>query len=102
MKTVGALLIVAVLLAGCGQSGSTKAIEAKFSKLDYDMATIETGSTQQDYLARLTQQYIALTREYADELGDKEVKRRLNEKALELDDYCLPCAATVDHEAAKY
>jgi hypothetical protein len=102
MSIVGLLLLAAVLLVGCGQDTSVKAMNAKFAKVDYDMATIETGATPHEHLARLTRQYIALTREYGDQLGTEEVKRRLAEKARELAPYCLPCTATLDNERKKY
>jgi hypothetical protein len=102
MKTAGVPLIAAVLLAGCGQSGSTKAMNAKFEKLDYEMATIEEGETPYEHLARLTRRYIGLVREYDDQLGADEAERRLAEKAAELAPYCLPCTATLDDERKKY
>ena len=102
MKLAGVLLVAAVLLVGCGQAASEDAIKAKFAKVDYDMATIEEGKTTGEHLVRLTRRYIALTREYADELGDDEVRRRLEDKAFELGPYCLPCVTMVDLEAQKY
>jgi hypothetical protein len=102
MRIAGVLLLAAVLLVGCGTSASVETMNAKFDKLDYEMATIETGATPHEHLARLTRQYIALTREYGDQLGTDEVKRRLAEKARELAPYCLPCTATLDNERKKY
>jgi hypothetical protein len=51
---------------------------------------------------RLTRRYIALIREYADDLGDDEVRKRMEDKAFELSPYCLPCVTMVDLEAQKY
>ena len=102
MKTAGVLLLGAVLLAGCGTAASTNAMDAKFDKVDYEMASIEEGETTGEHLERLTRQYVALIREYADELGDDEVKKRLEDKAFELGPYCLPCVTIVDLEAQKY
>ena len=60
MKIAGVLLLAAVLLAGCGASVSTKAMDAKFAKVDYDMASVEDGKTPGEHLEKLTRQYIAL------------------------------------------
>ena len=45
LKLAGVLLLAAVLLVGCGQDASQDAMNAKFAKVDYDMATIEEGKT---------------------------------------------------------
>jgi hypothetical protein len=102
MKLAGVVLLAALLLVGCGQSGSSKAMDAKFAKLDYEMATIEEGKTPQGHLERLTQKYIRLVHEYEDQLGTDEVRRRLAEKASELAPYCLTCTSTLDEERKKY
>jgi hypothetical protein len=102
VKTAAVLLFVAVLLVGCGTSASEKAMKSKFTKLDYEMATVETGATPHEYLAKLTRQYIMLVREYADQLGTDEAERRLTEKADELAPYCLACSAAVDEERKRY
>jgi low affinity Fe/Cu permease len=102
MKIAGVLLLAAVLLVGCGQSVSEDAMDAKFAKLDYDMATIEEGKTPGVHLERLTRQYIALIHEYEDQLGTDEVRRRLAEKATELSPYCLSCTTMLDDERKKY
>jgi outer membrane murein-binding lipoprotein Lpp len=101
---VGPLLLATLLVAGCGDTGATKAMDAKFQKLDYEMANLETvNSAYNDReFARETQKYIALVREYADQLGRAEARRRLKEKGDELSGYCLPCVATLETEALKY
>jgi hypothetical protein len=104
MRRTAGLLLVAILLAGCGnQSAPEESMNAKFDKLDYTMANWETAAAPYDtHLAKATQQYIALVREYADQLGPDEAKRRLVEKGDEVEPYCLPCKATLYDEARKY
>jgi hypothetical protein len=101
-KGVAAGLVAAVLLAGCGQSGSTKAMNDKFQTVDYKMSTLEVGVVpSRELLANLTRKYISLIHEYADALGAAEVRRRLVEKETELESYCLPCSGLVTDELAK-
>jgi hypothetical protein len=105
-RGVGALL-VAILLAGCGnQSASENRMDAKFDQLDYTMVTrYETSAAWYNgyrYFAKVVQKYIALVREYADQLGPDEAKRRLVEKGDEVGPYCPPCAGTLYDEARKY
>jgi hypothetical protein len=104
--TVVVLLLAAVFPVACGDNRSSdrKAMEVKFQKIDYEMATLETSTAayNQTYLAKATQQYIALLREYADQLGPDEVKRRLVEKGDEVGPYCPPCMAMLDDEAKTY
>ena len=106
MKSACGLLLAAVVLAGCGGAEPTaaeKRMKMRFDKLDYTMGNVEIGAPPfQENLMRLTRRYIALTREYADELGDDEVRRRLEDKSFELGPYCLPCVTVVDAEAEKY
>ena len=102
MKFAGVLLFAAVLLVGCGQDVSGDAMNAKFAKVDYDMASIEEGKTPQVHLERLTRQYITLIHEYEDQLGTDEVRRRLAQKAEELAPYCLSCTTTLDDERKKH
>jgi PBP1b-binding outer membrane lipoprotein LpoB len=104
MRRAAGLLLLAILLAGCGQSNDQRSMNHKFQKLDYEIATLETvtSSFNAQNFARLTRRYIALTREYADQLGTAEVKRRLVDKADELDSYCLPCTGALYDEAGKY
>jgi hypothetical protein len=106
MKRGVGLLLVAVVLAGCGGDEPTaaeKRMNLRFDTLDYTMGNVEISAPPyQDNLMRLTRRYINLTREYADELGDDEVKKRLEDKAFELSPYCLPCVTMLDREAARY
>ena len=102
MKLAGVLLLAAVLLVGCGQDVSEGAMNAKFAKVDYDMASVEDGKTPHVHLERLTRQYITLIHEYDDQLGTAEVRRRLAQKATELSSYCLSCTTALDEERKKY
>ena len=106
MKRACGLLLAAIFLAGCGGDGQTaaeKRMQIRFDRLDYEMGNIEISAPPyQENLERLTKRYIALIREYEDMLGRDEIRKRLEEKALELDDYCLPCSGAMDAERAKY
>ncbi len=103
--TLGVLLLAVALVVACGdnRSADRKAMDAKFQRMDYKMVSLETGAAPyNNYLEQATQQYIALIREYADQLGPDEVKRRLVSKGDELGPYCLPCEATLVDEAKRY
>jgi hypothetical protein len=106
MKRVCGLLLAVTFLAGCGSDEPTaaeKRMQLKFDRLDYEMGNVEISAPPyQENLQRLTTKYIALIHQYEDELGTDEVKKRLEDKALELDDYCLPCSGAMDAERAKY
>jgi outer membrane murein-binding lipoprotein Lpp len=101
---VGVLVLAALLVAGCGDTGSTSAMDAKFQKIDFEMPSLETVNSAYDVPAfvRETHRYVALIRAYAGQLGHAEARRRLMEKGDELSSYCLPCVATLDSEALKY
>jgi hypothetical protein len=103
---VGVLLLAAVVLAGCGdnRSATAKAMEVKFEQIDYQMSILETATSSYNrpHFEKATEQYIALVRQYADQLGPAEAKRRLSEKGDELGSYCLPCTATLRDEASRY
>ena len=103
MTRVAGLLLVVLLLAGCGQSDTT-AMNHKFQKLDFQISTMETinSAYNQQHFAELTQKYIALVHHYADQLGRDEAKRRLVELGDELDTYCLPCTGVLYIEARKF
>jgi len=107
MKPACGLLAAAFVLAGCGGGTEPTAAERRmtlrFDRLDYRMGNVENSAPPyQETLERLTRQYIALVHEYEDELGEDEIKKRLQQKSEELDDYCLPCATIVEDERARY
>ena len=100
------VLLAVFLLAGCGgdePTAAVKGMEARFAEVDSTMGNVMISAPPyQENLIILTRRYIALIREYDDELGDEEVKKRLEDKAFELGPYCLPCVTALDLEAAKY
>ena len=91
MKIACGLLLVAVLLVGCGTPTTEKAMSAKFNKVDYEIASIQEGKgeTTVEALEKLTRQYIGLVHEYEDELGADGARKRLEDKAFALSSYCL-------------
>jgi hypothetical protein len=106
MKRACGLLLAVIVLAGCGSDEPTaaeKRMNVRFDRVDYEMGNVEISAPPyQENLEQLTRRYIALIHEYQDELGADEIKKRLEQKSDELDDYCLPCASTVDQERARY
>jgi len=102
MTRIAGLILVVLLLTGCGQGDST-AMNHKFEQLDFKLASLETINSQfnQQHFAELTQRYIALVHRYEDELGKEEARRRLVELGDELDAYCLPCTGVLYVEARK-
>jgi hypothetical protein len=53
-------------------------------------------------MERYTNDYIGLTRKYADDLGDAEVKKRLTNEVAQIQPWCLPCGVLLYRERAKY
>jgi hypothetical protein len=103
MIVVVLVLATAPLVAGCG-AGGTASMDEKFQKLEYEIANLETVNSSynmRDFL-RETQKYIALVRQYADQLGPAEARKRLMQEGDELSTYCLPCQAALSSEALKY
>ena len=103
MTRVAGVLLVVLLLAGCGQTDTT-AMNHKFERLEYQISTLETinSSFNDQHFAKLTQKYIALVHQYAGQLGREEARRRLVELGDELDSYCLPCTGVLYVEARKF
>jgi PBP1b-binding outer membrane lipoprotein LpoB len=103
MTRLAGLLLVVLLLAGCGQ-GDTTAMNHKFQRLDFQISTLETINSMynQQHFAQLTQKYIALVHQYQDQLGKGESKRRLVQLGDELSSYCLPCTGVLYLEARKF
>jgi len=103
MTRITGLVLVVLLLAGCGQ-GDTTAMNQKFERLDFQISTLETINSQynQQHFAQLTHRYIALVHQYADLLGPKEARQRLTEASDGIAPYCLPCAGVLTEEAKKF
>jgi len=103
LTRVAGLLLVVLVLAGCGQKDTT-AMNHKFEKLDFQISTLETinSSFNQQHFAVLTQKYIALVHEYEGTLGKDEARQRLVQLGDELDSYCLPCTGVLYIEAKKF
>jgi len=102
--------LIAVLAAGCGEkrhhqtAAERVKMENEFSKVALAIAghTITTGPADETVMERLTNEYIALTRKYADDLGDAEVKSRLTNEVAQVQPWCLSCGVTLLRERAKY
>ena len=102
---IGVLLLASLLLAGCdNRSADRKAMDTKFEKLDFEISTLETATATYNlpHFEKATERYIALVRQYAGLLGNKEAKRRLQQEADGIGPYCLPCAGVLTGEASKY
>lgn len=104
------LLVIAFLAASCGEKRhhQTAAERAKMENefgqamVNFGEATKGSGPADETLMAHLTNQYIALTRKYADDLGDAEVKQRLSDALPQVQPWCLPCGVTLLRERAKY
>src|SRR6059058_6195445 len=99
MRRLAPLLLIALVAAGCGekrhkQTAAERAkMENEFSQVAMTIAngTITTGPADEQAMEQFTNEYIALTRKYADDLGDAEVKKRLTDEVAQVQPWCLPC-----------
>jgi hypothetical protein len=104
MKRLSPIMLVALLAAGCGGHEQSKAdraaMNAEFAKIDFRIAqwTMGPGYAYQNDLEQLTRRYVAATRKYHDDFGDKEVKRRLTNEARQLAPWCLQCVDILRRE----
>lgn len=75
-------------------------MDAEFTRIDYAMSNSTLGAppANEENLERLTLQYVEATRKYGDDLGEREVERRLRTKAEELQPWCLRCVEILDQE----
>jgi hypothetical protein len=104
------LLVIAALAAGCGeqrhhQTAAERAkMENEFGRVQVDIGTATKGSGPADetVMEQYTNDYVALTRKYADDLGDAEVKKRLTDEVAQVQPWCLECGVILLRESAKY
>ena len=110
MKRLTPLLLIAVLTAGCGEKRhhQTEAerikMQNQFGQLIVNIgdATKGSGPADESAMEQLTKAYIALTRKYADDLGDARVKQQLTDALPQIQPWCLPCGEMLVRERAKY
>ena len=110
MRRLALLIVIALLAAGCGEKGhpQTEAervkMESEFSQVAMNIAnaTITSGPADETTMEQFTNDYIALTRKYADDLGDAEVKKRLTDEVAQVQPWCLQCGVLLYRERAKY
>jgi hypothetical protein len=110
MKRLAPLLLIATLAAGCGEERHHQSeaerikMENEFGQVAVDIGTATKGSggADESLMEQYTNDYVALTRKYADDLGDDEVKTRLTDEVAQVQPWCLPCAEILLRESAKY
>ena len=110
MKSLTPLLLLAVLVAGCGEKRhhQTAAERVKMQNefgqamVNFGEATKGSGPADETVMEQLTKQYIALTRKYADEIVTAQAKQRLTDALPQVQPWCLPCGVTLLRERAKY
>jgi PBP1b-binding outer membrane lipoprotein LpoB len=110
MKRLALLLVIALLAAGCGEKRhhQTEAervkMENEFSQVAMNIAngTITTGTADEATMEQFTNDYIKLTRKYADDLGNAEVKKRLTDEVSQVQPWCLQCGVLLLRERANY
>jgi hypothetical protein len=106
MKRVVPLLLIALLASGCGAHKQSKAersaMNAEFAQIDFKISnwTMGPGYADQNGLEQLTRRYVKTARKYRDDLGDREVKRRLTIEANQLAPWCLSCVEILKQELA--
>jgi hypothetical protein len=108
MKRAVPLLLIALLASGCGGHKQSKAersaMNAEFAQIDFKISnwTMGPGYADQNGLEQLTRRYVEATRKYGDDLGDREVKRRLTVEANQLAPWCLSCVEILKQELKSY
>jgi hypothetical protein len=109
MKRLAPLLLVAAVAAGCGEKHHQTAAErAKmenafgFVQVNIGFVTKGSGPADETLMKQYTNDYVALTRKYAKDLGAAEVKKRLTEEVSQVQPWCLPCGVILLRESTKY
>ena len=99
LKRLAALLVIAVVAAGCGekrhhQTAAERAkMENEFGRTPGEHRRGDQGSGPADEptMEGYTNDYVALTRKYADDLGGDEVKTKLTDEVSQVQPWCLVC-----------
>jgi hypothetical protein len=105
MRRGAGALVLALVLAGCGQSSaSEQRMNARFDALELKITTqYESAATPyNNYLEKAARQYIALVHEYRHQLGPKEARHRLVAEGNQIADFCTACAGDLYDAAAGY
>jgi hypothetical protein len=110
LKRLAPLLLIAILAAGCGEKRHHQTVaerarmENEFGQVQVNIGTATKGSGPADeaVMEQYTNDFVALTRKYADDLGDPEVKKRLTDEVAQVQPWCLPCGVILLRESAKY
>lgn len=79
-------------------------MENEFGRLQVRIgeATKGSGPAVEPVMERYTNDYVALTQKYADDLGNDEVKTRLTDEVSQVQPWCLVCGEILLRESAKY
>jgi hypothetical protein len=108
-RLLSVLAFAAICLSGCGGQKQQSETDRAFMNVEFSLADLavaqQVARSARDGSGQLeqpTQRYIALTRKYDDELGDEEIRRRLADKATEVQDWCPSCAAALERERETY
>ena len=79
-------------------------MENEFGRLQVNIgeATKGSGPAEETVMERYTNDYVALIRKYAADLGDDEAKTRLNDEVSQVQPWCLACGQILLRESEKY
>jgi hypothetical protein len=108
MRRGAGLLVLVIVLAGCGGGGQSSAaknrMNDRFDALEVKITTqYESAATPyNNYLEKAARQYVALVHEYRKLLGPKEARHRLVAMGNQIADFCTACAGDLYDAAAGY
>jgi hypothetical protein len=79
-------------------------MENQFGLIQVEIGTVTKGSGGADetIMEQYTNDYVALTRKYADALGGAETKKRLTDEVSQVQPWCIPCGVILLRESQKY